>query len=130
MSDLAKRLRDIAEMMADEGIGRGDWCDAPTLREAADRIEAMDGKKKLVGSMITGLTKLGSLVFPILLAMEMGLISESKVGELLGKDIVSVREIKHETANAVMAMVESLPSPLILLLDGMKEKQGSSTKSG
>ena len=41
MKDLPKRLRDIAELMEDEGIGRGDWCDGPTVRKAAAEIEQL-----------------------------------------------------------------------------------------
>ena len=50
-SELIARLRSIAEMMDDEGIGRGDWCDGPAVREAADRIEAL--KKRTVSSVKT-----------------------------------------------------------------------------
>ena len=45
ISTLPHRLRAIAELMEDEGIGRGDWCDGPTLREAADAIECIEAMK-------------------------------------------------------------------------------------
>lgn len=72
------------------------------------------------------LCRLGALVYPIMLAQEAGEISESKAAELLDLDIVSYREKKQAGIAAIVKMVESLPSPLILLLDGTKARQKSS----
>jgi hypothetical protein len=72
------------------------------------------------------LCKLGSLVYPIMLAQEAGEISEAKASELIGLDIVTYREKKHEAIKAILVMVESLPSPLILLLEGTKGQPRSS----
>jgi hypothetical protein len=69
------------------------------------------------------LTQAASLVYPIMLTQEAEEISEAKAAELLGFDIVSYREKKAEAIQAVIGMVEKLPSPLILLLDGMKAKR-------
>jgi len=74
------------------------------------------------------LSKLGSLIYPIMLTQEAGEISEAKAAELIGVDIVSYRENKHQAVQAIMKMLESLPSPLILLLEGTKALQQSSTK--
>ncbi len=74
------------------------------------------------------LAKLGSLVYPIMLAQNAGSISESKASELLAMTIERYREEKMKAIVAIESLVESLPSPLILLLEGMKDKQPSSTK--
>lgn len=66
------------------------------------------------------LCRLGSLVYPIMLAQEAGEISEAKAAELLNQDVVTYREEKHKAIQAVAKLVESLPSPLCLLVAGMK----------
>ena len=71
------------------------------------------------------LARMGSLVYPIMLAQEAGEISEGKAGELLGLDIVTYREKKLAAINAIVAMLDSLPSPLILLLDATKDRPKS-----
>lgn len=71
------------------------------------------------------LSRLGALVYPIMLAQEAGEVSESKAAELLGLDIVTYREKKQTAIAAIAKMVESLPSPLILLLEGTKAKPNS-----
>lgn len=75
------------------------------------------------------LCKLGQLVYPIMLAQEAGEISESKAAELLGMDIITYRETKQRAIASIVQMLESLPSPLILLLEGTKAKPESSEKS-
>ena len=81
----------------------------------------------LINSSLS-LFRLGQIVYPIMLTQEFGEISEAKAAELIGVDIVTYRMKKHEAIKAVMGMVESLPSPLILLLEGTKALQQSSTK--
>jgi hypothetical protein len=66
------------------------------------------------------LCKLGSLVYPILLTQQAGEISESKAAELLNMNIEDLRDVKHRAIQAVLQMVDSLPSPSILLLEGTK----------
>ena len=44
---LADRLRYIAEFMEDHGIGVGDHCDAPTLVEAASKLESLEEERDL-----------------------------------------------------------------------------------
>lgn len=80
-----------------------------------------DQKKTVLTT--SDLIKVAGLVYPILLAQEAGEISESKAAELLGKDIVSLREIKLQAIKAIVAMLEQLPSPLSLLLESMKGQQ-------
>jgi hypothetical protein len=74
------------------------------------------------------LCKLGSLVYPIMLTQEAGELTEAKAAELIGLDIVSYREAKAKAIQSILGMVESLPSPLILLLEGTKVQQPSSTQ--
>ena len=78
----------------------------------------------------TTLCKLGSLVYPILLAQQAGEISEAKAAELLGVTIESLRETKAAAIKAILDMLEQLPSPLTLLLEGTKGLHDSSTQSG
>jgi hypothetical protein len=73
------------------------------------------------------LSKMGSLVYPIMLTQEAGQISEAKAGELLGLDIVTYREQKAKAISAILTMLDELPSPLILLLGDMKGRPVSST---
>jgi hypothetical protein len=73
------------------------------------------------------LAKAASLIYPIMLAQEAGEISEQKSAELLGIGLMKYRETKAQAINTILSMVKSLPSPLILLVDGMKGLQQSST---
>ena len=75
------------------------------------------------------LLRVTPLVYPIMLTQEVGEITESKAAELIGLDIVSYREVKAKAVGAIMAMLEQLPSPLILLLEGTKAQPKSSTKT-
>lgn len=84
--------------------------------------EAEQLAAKKLPNTVMSLSKLGRLVYPILLAQEAGELSESCASELLGKDIVSLREIKHNAISAVVGMLETLPSPMHLLLDGYQPK--------
>lgn len=70
------------------------------------------------------LCRLGELVYPIMLAQEAGEVSEGKARELLGMDVLTYRETKQKAIQTIVKMVESLPSPLILLLGDTKAKQG------
>ena len=74
------------------------------------------------------LAQLGSLVYPVMLCQQSGKIGESKAAELLGMRIECYREKKAEAVGAVMSLVESLPSPLTLLLDGTSGQPSCSTK--
>lgn len=70
------------------------------------------------------LTKLSSLVYPIMLAQEAGELSEGKACELIGMGVVAYREAKAKAVASITQMVESLPSPLVLLLESTKGQQG------
>lgn len=75
------------------------------------------------------LVQVAALYYPVIVTQLMGEISEAKAAELLGRKIEEYRDLKYEIRNAVLATIESLPSPLILLLDDMKALQKSSEKS-
>jgi hypothetical protein len=76
------------------------------------------------------LFRVAQLIYPIMLAQEAGEISEAKAAELIGLDVATYRERKHQAIAAVMGMLAELPSPLILLLEGTKGLPKSLTKSG
>jgi len=69
------------------------------------------------------LCKLGSMVYPIMLAQAEGELTESKAAELIGLDIVTYREAKWNAIKSILTMIEQLPSPLILLLDAHKNQK-------
>lgn len=54
--------------------------------------------------------RLGQLVYPILLTQEMGEITEAKAAELLGIDIVSLRETKHNAVKEPPMPTEVTPA--------------------
>ena len=86
-------------------------------------------KKKIPLSSLS-LIRTAELIWPLMLAQETGEISEAKVAEIIGKDIVSLRQIKASSIKAIVDLLESLPSPLILLLESTKGLQKLSTKNG
>lgn len=63
-----------------------------------------------------------SLWYPIMLAQERGELSEAKAAELLGVSVLDYRERKEQAISAVTNLVKSLPSPLLSLLDALREK--------
>lgn len=69
-----------------------------------------------------GVSRAASLWYPVMLAQERGKISEAKGAELLGMSILEYREAKENAIQAVMQLVKLLPSPLLSLLDGLREK--------
>jgi hypothetical protein len=76
------------------------------------------------GKMTTlQLVKIGELFYPIILTQEKGEISEAKACELLGMRIEDYRDLKYRIVKSVLDLLDSLPSPLTSLLEGMKEKQ-------
>ena len=72
--------------------------------------------------------RMGALIYPIMLTQEAGEISEAKAAELIGVDIVTYREKKEQAVKAVLQMLDALPSPLNLLLEGTKGRLTSSTE--
>ena len=66
-----------------------------------------------------GVSRAASLWYPIMLAQESGEISESKGAELLGMSILDYREHKGNAIQAVMRLVDELPSPLISLVEAI-----------
>ena len=66
-----------------------------------------------------GVSRAASLWYPIMLAQERGEISEAKGAELLGMNILDYREHKENAIQAVMRLVNELPSPLISLVEAI-----------
>jgi predicted regulator of amino acid metabolism with ACT domain len=64
----------------------------------------------------------GRLWYPVMLAQESGEISESKGAELLGLSVIEYRIKKQQAIQAVKTLVETLPSPLISLVDILRER--------
>lgn len=75
------------------------------------------------------LCRVGAMVYPVMLAQEAGEVSESKAAEMLDLDIVTYREKKQTAIAAIVKLVETLPSPLTLLMESTKDRPVSSTKS-
>ncbi len=75
------------------------------------------------------ITQVSTLIYPIMLTQQAEEISEAKAAELIGVNIETYRQQKAQTIDAIMKMVKSLPSPLILLLEGTKAQQKSSLPS-
>ena len=88
-----------------------------------------DVKKKLPLTSLN-MVRVSQLTYPILMTQMEGEISEAKAAELIGVDIVSLRVLKTQVVKSIMDLLESLPSPLTLLLEGMKEQQKLSAKNG
>lgn len=68
------------------------------------------------------ITRAASYWYPTMLAEAAGKIGESKAAELLGMNIEEYRARKDSAINAVMTLIETLPSPLVSLLDIVKTK--------
>lgn len=69
--------------------------------------------------------KVSQLVYPIMLAQEVGAMSEAKACELLGMPVLKYRNEKIDAIAAIEDLLDELPSPLTLLLEGIKDKPGS-----
>ena len=96
--------------------------------------DAADELKRLIfartGIIDLNVIKVAELYYPIMLTQTVGEISESKACELLGMNVEKYRETKEAVIKSVLALIHSLPSPLILLLDTIPDRQKSSTKKG
>ena len=64
----------------------------------------------------------GSLWYPIMLAQERGELSHSKAAELLGLNLEAYREQKEAAIEAIIALVNSLPSELTSLLAVLRDQ--------
>ena len=67
-----------------------------------------------------GITRAASYWYPTMLAEAAGDISEDKAAELLGLTINEYRKRRYDAIQAVLRMIEALPSPLVSLVDVMK----------
>jgi len=94
------------------------------FRLPSGRCDHCDGnagwKPKTISTL--DVANAGRLWYPIMLAQEAGEISESKGAELLGLNLVDYREQKQRAIQAVETLVVRLPSPLVSLLDILREQ--------
>jgi len=63
-----------------------------------------------------GITRAASYWYPTMLAEAAGEIGESKAAELLGMSIVEYRNRRYDAIEAVMQLIENLPSPLVSII--------------
>ncbi len=63
-----------------------------------------------------GITRAASYWYPTMLAEAAGEISESKAAELLGMSIVEYRNRRYDAIQAVLQLIENLPSPLVSII--------------
>ena len=69
-----------------------------------------------------GITRGASLWYPIMLTQACQEISESKAAEMLGMNILEYRDKRQAAIDAVMRLIEELPSPLCSLVEAMAKK--------
>lgn len=69
-----------------------------------------------------GIVRAASLWYPVMLAQERGEISEAKGAELLGLNIVDYRDQREKAIQAVMRLVNDLPSPLTSLVEALSAR--------
>lgn len=63
-----------------------------------------------------GITRAASYWYPTMLAEAAGEIGESKAAELLGMSIVEYRNRRYDAIQAVLNLIENLPSPLVSII--------------
>lgn len=69
-----------------------------------------------------GITRAASYWYPTMLAQEAGEISESKAAELLGVGLEEYRMVKWKAIEAVLRLINTLPSPFVSLMEVIKNK--------
>lgn len=69
-----------------------------------------------------GITRAASFWYPTMLTQEAGEISESKAAELLGMNIEEYREKKQNAIEAVICLINALPSPFVSIMEVIKNK--------
>lgn len=68
------------------------------------------------------LSTVADLWYPVIVTQLAGEISEAKACELLGMNVNEYREIKTRITAAVLMLLDSLPSPLVLLMEQMEKR--------
>lgn len=71
-----------------------------------------------------GITRAASFWYPTMLAQEAGELSESNAAELLGLNLEEYRLAKHNAIQAVVALINDLPSPFVSLIEVVKHEPG------
>ena len=66
-----------------------------------------------------GITRAASYWYPTMLAEAAGEIGESKAAELLGMSIVEYRNRRYDAIQAVLQLIENLPSPLVSIIQAV-----------
>lgn len=66
-----------------------------------------------------GITRAASYWYPTMLAEAAGEIGESKAAELLGLNLEEYRQRRHDAIEAVLQLIENLPSPLVSIIQVM-----------
>lgn len=69
-----------------------------------------------------GITRAASFWYPTMLAQAEGELSESRAAELLGLNLLEYRRAKFNAIQAVQQFIENLPSPLVSLMQVVREK--------
>jgi hypothetical protein len=94
------------------------------MPRAVQRVVFVGWNEKWKNKMISTLNVANAarLWYPVMLAQEAGEISESKGAELLGLSVIEYRMKKQQAILAVKTLVEQLPSPLISLVDILREQ--------
>ncbi len=71
-----------------------------------------------------GITRAASYWYPTMLAEAAGEIGESKAAELLGLNIVEYRNRRFDAIQAVLQLIENLPSPLVSIIQVVDHQPG------
>ena len=71
-----------------------------------------------------GITRAASYWYPTMLAEAAGEISESKAAELLGLNLEEYRQRRHDAIEAVLNLIENLPSPLVSIIQVVDHQPG------
>ena len=71
-----------------------------------------------------GITRAASYWYPTMLAEAAGEIGESKAAELLGMSIVEYRNRRYDAIQAVLQLIENLPSPLVSIIQVVDHQPG------
>ena len=69
-----------------------------------------------------GITRAASYWYPTMLAEANGDISESKAAELLGMGLVEYRNRKYDAIQAVMTLINTLPSPMVSIFQVINDQ--------
>jgi len=66
-----------------------------------------------------GITRAASYWYPTMLAEAAGEIGEAKAAELLGMNLEEYRNRRYDAIQAVLQLIENLPSPLVSIIQAV-----------